>query len=100
MALIKKCKSSLLRGMHGQIGKFFVIRQCRNGIVLAKFPEKSSVKPTARQEQAKMRFKEAVEYAKSIQYDPVKYEAYKKKLKRNQTVFTMAVAEYLTTVKK
>ena len=55
----------LLSGVSGAIGRQVVVRQTRNGVVLAHFPSRSSKPPSEAQLQARARFGEAVTYAKS-----------------------------------
>jgi len=55
----------------------------------------SDVKPSQKQKEKRSKFKEAVQYAKSITQDPAAKKIYQKKIKSTQTVYHFAISEYL-----
>ncbi len=88
-------ENPLLAGIHGALGKTFVIKQYKDKVVYANFPRRSRKKPTATQKDQRQLFKEAVMYAKMILRDPKQKKAYERKLKGKRTVYHAALAEYL-----
>ena len=90
-----RSKNLMLEGMSGAFGKQMVIKQYEYGTVVSRYPDMSGVKPSREQKQRRNRFKEAVAYAKGILNDPKKHAAYKKSLKKGETVYHKAIKEYL-----
>jgi hypothetical protein len=88
-------KRLLLAGVSGHIGKTLVVKQYKGKIVISNFPARSRKKPTKAQKAQRMHFQDAVAYAKEIISDPLKKNAYSRKLKGNRTVFQAALSEYL-----
>lgn len=88
-------ENPLLAGIHGALGKTFVIKQYKDKVVYANYPRKSRKKPTATQKDQRQLFKEAVMYAKMILRDPKQKKAYERKLKGARTVYHAALSEYL-----
>jgi hypothetical protein len=90
-----RTKNLLLEGMSGTFGKQMVIKQYKYGTVVSRVPDMTGIKPSRDQKQSRNRFKEAVAYAKSILNDAKKSAAYKKSLKKGETVYHKAIKEYL-----
>lgn len=93
--MAKNTNNLLLHQLSGHLGKQIVIKRYGKKTILAKYPDMSKVKPSAKQKEKRKNFAKAVAYARSINNDPVKCAAYKKKLKKGQTVFHYAISEYL-----
>ena len=55
----------------------------------------SKVKPSAKQLEAKSKFKMAVHYAQQILADPELKASYEQLVKEGQTVYRYAIAEYM-----
>ena len=64
------------------------------GTVISAMPDMSRVKRSMLQKMAQQKFAEAVHYARSISRNPVKKEAYAKKLKKGRSVYHAAIQEY------
>jgi hypothetical protein len=90
-------ESVILHKMRGQIGKQIVVKQYGNKTVITAYPDMSGIKPSRLQKQKRKKFAAAIEYARSIIYDPVRKAAYAKKLKRGARVYNSAIREYLST---
>jgi predicted HTH transcriptional regulator len=67
----------LTKGWKGAIGKEMVFREFNDKTVSGKFPDMSSVKPSKNQTKRRGIFAEAVKFARSVNNDPAKKEAYK-----------------------
>ncbi|MBL0745591.1 hypothetical protein [Chryseolinea lacunae] len=94
MARLKKTAiTSALSGLLGDL----VIRQTRNGIVVASRPNRSK-KPMPRgQRQSCNRFKEAVIWAKQIMADPRRKATHLAKLKKGESLYRTLVGDYIKT---
>ena len=88
-------KNPLLKNASGKIGKSIVLKNYSYGTVISAYPDMSKVKPSKKQRQAKNRFAEAVQYAKSILANPKKKAALKAKLPRGKSVYHAAIKKYL-----
>jgi hypothetical protein len=84
----------------GAIGKTIVHKQYKDGEVVTKFPDMSDIIASKGQRRFRDLFKEAVAYAQDINNDPEKKKAYKRKIRKNQTVFNAAISEYMKREKK
>ncbi|MGB8192519.1 MAG: hypothetical protein WCF67_11400 [Chitinophagaceae bacterium] len=85
----------LLAGASGAIGKQLIVKNYGSRTVLSAYPDMSGIKPSREQKQKRGAFKEAVAYAQGILKDPAKKAAYKKGLKKGETVYHKAIKEYL-----
>lgn len=83
-----------MQGMSGTLSTI-LLKQYSYGTVISKRPDRSKVKLSPLQKKTNKKFKEAVAFAKSVLQDEAKKKAYKKKLKRNQTIYHAALADYL-----
>ncbi len=92
--------NNILEGLSGSLGKQIVFKQYATGAVVSKMPDMSKVKPSAKQLEAKSKFSEAVNYARKILANPELKAAYQKKLRKGQTVYNFAIAEYMQQYKK
>lgn len=87
--------SILLHRMRGQIGKEIVVKQYGNKTVVTRYPDMHNIKPSKQQKKRRNWFADAVAYAQTILHDPIKRAAYKKKVKKGQTVYHFAIKEFL-----
>ena len=90
----------LLTWIRGAIGKEFVIKHYRYGVVKTKFPDMTRIIASAQQRQCRDLFKEAVAYAKLVIADPVKKKEWQKKTRVKYRVFNAVIREYMTADKK
>jgi len=93
--MAQSVNSVLLHNLRGQIGKQLVVKQYGQKTVVTKYPDMSKVKPSKLQKTKRTAFAEAVAYAQGILYDPVKKNAYAKKLKKGVSVYHAAIKEWL-----
>ncbi len=85
----------ILKGMRGKIGKELVIKQYGSKTVVTKYPDMSNVKPSDLQTNQRIRFADAVAYAKAINNNPEQKAAYQKKVKQRESVYQYAIKEFL-----
>ncbi len=93
--MAQSSNSLLLHQLRGAIGKQIVVKKYGKKTVVTKFPDMTGIKPSKSQKKQRSKFKEAVRYAQAINNDPVQKAAYKKKVKKGQTVYHAAVREYM-----
>ncbi len=93
--MARSTNNLLLHNVSGQIGKQLVVKRYGNKTVITAYPDMSKVKPSKMQKAKRKVFAEAVAYAQAINNDTVKKAAYKKKVKKGQTVYHYAIREYL-----
>ena len=90
----KKLPLSLLM-IRGGIGKQFVIKHYKWGIIMTKFPDMSGIVASKGQRRCRNIFKEAVAYARKVIADPVLKNEWQKKLRRRNGVYNAAVKFYM-----
>ena len=90
----------LLTMIRGAIGKEFVIKHYRYGVVKTKFPDMTKIIASAGQRKCRNLFKEAVAYTKTVIADPVKKKEWEKKVKIKYRVFNRVIKEYMLAAKK
>ena len=78
----------------GAIGKKFVIKHYRNGIVFTKFPDMTGIKASPIQHQCRSLFKEAVAFARSVNNDPVQKKLWGQEFRKG-TVYNNAIRHYM-----
>ncbi|MDB5210929.1 MAG: hypothetical protein JWQ30_1756 [Sediminibacterium sp.] len=88
-------KNIILQGLSGAVAKQLVFKTYAGKTVVSKFPDMSSVKPSAAQESRRMLFREAVSFAKAINNDPVARQKYASKLPAGSSVYQAALKDYL-----
>ena len=66
------------KGIRGGVLKQIVIKQYKHKTIVSKYPDMSAVIPSESQLKEKVRFADAVIFAKEIINDPVKKAAYKR----------------------
>lgn len=84
----------------GAIGKEYVIKHYRYGVIRTKYPDMTHIVASLRQRKCRDLFKEAVAYARAIIADPVKKTAWQKKLRKRNSVFNAAIKEFMLREKK
>ena len=89
-----------LKNLKGTIGKQMVIKKYGDKTVISAYPDMENIKPSPVQEIFRERFKNAVAYARGINNNNEKRKLYSKKVKKHQSVYHYAVAEYLANEKK
>lgn len=88
-------KNSPLEGLSGSIGKQLVFKAYGNTTVVSKHPDMSKVKPSRRQTEKQVLFKQAVAYAQSIIRNPEKRQAYAAKLPKGKSVYHAALQDFM-----
>lgn len=81
-------------GLSGKLGNLIVFRNRGGQTIVATAPKKQEEWSEA-QKQHRLRFQEAVLYAKNSITDEVKKEAYKASAKEGETAYNVAVADFL-----
>ncbi len=84
-----------LRLIRGAIGKKFVIKHYKYGIVKTKYPDMTKIIASIKQRKCRDGFKEAVAYAKQVISDDALKKAWQKKIKRRNGVFNSAIKFYM-----
>jgi hypothetical protein len=87
--------SLILHKVRGAIGKQIVVKQYGKKTVITAYPDMSNIKPSQLQKLRRQKFAAAIKYARTIVNDPVKKNAYAKKLKKGARVYNAAIKEYL-----
>ena len=90
----------LHRLIRGAIGKKYVIKHYRYGVIMTRFPDMTRIIASGKQRKCRNLFREAVAFAMSVMADPVQKEAYKKKLKVRYRLFNRLIKEYMTAAPK
>lgn len=81
------------KGLRGAVLKQVVIKQYKHKTIVTKFPDMSNITPTASQLKEKVRFSDAVTFAKDIISDPVKKANYKRI--EGLSVYHSAIKNYM-----
>src|SRR5450432_1607982 len=84
-----------LRMIQGAVGKSYVIKHYKWGIIMTKYPDMTKIKASPKQRFCRCLFREAVAYAQSVIADPVREAAWQKKLRRRKGVYNEAVKAYM-----
>lgn len=89
------CDDNLLtRGNRGRIGNL-IFRPWGKRTVVSVVPDYTNRKWSKAQKANRMRFRDAMAYARTAMNDPEKLKYYQKKAKGMQTVWNVAVADYM-----
>lgn len=88
-------KNVLVEGFSGAIAKQLVFKSYAGKTVVSKFPDMSSVKPSAAQKSRRDLFRIAVSYARSINNDPVAKKNYAAQLPAGVSVYQAALKDFL-----
>ena len=87
--------SFLMRRIQGAIGKKFVVKHYRKGVVVTRFPDMTKIVASPHQRKCRDAFREAVVWAKKVMADPVTKQAYQRKLKAKRRLFNRLIKEYM-----
>jgi len=90
----------LLTWIRGKVGKDFVIKHYKYGVVKTKFPDMTRIIASAQQRKCRNLFKEAVSYANMVYADPVRKKDWWAKAKNKGHVFNYIIKEYMLAVKE
>ncbi|GGH77942.1 hypothetical protein HNQ91_003993 [Filimonas zeae] len=80
-------------GLSGLVGDLLVFTKRAGKTIVSRKPDKSSVPPTPLQISVRERFREAVQYAKSILSIPAAKAMYEEMTKPGQSAFNLAMAD-------
>jgi hypothetical protein len=84
-----------LRIIQGAIGKTYVIKHYKWGIIKTKYPDMTKIIASPKQRTCRNLFREAVLYARAVIADPVGKASWQKRLRRRNGVYNEAVKAYL-----
>ncbi len=90
--------SPLFKGFSGSVNRRLLYRQCNGITVLSRFPDRSKVVYSERQQQAQKRFSDAVDFARIvIRYAGLKEKyAIKASLLGFRSAWNVAIAEFMS----
>jgi hypothetical protein len=90
----------LLTFVRGAIGKEYVIKHYRYGIIKTKYPDMTKIVASPGQRNCRNLFKAAVKHAQKIMRDPVQKAAWLKRVRKKHLVFNMIIKAYMLAAKK
>ena len=90
----------LLTWIRGAVGKEFVIKHYRYGVVKTKFPDMTKIIASTQQRKCRNLFKEAVAHAKTIYADPLKKKEWHKRARKKHRVFNYIIKQYMLAAKE
>ena len=90
----------LLTWIRGAVGKEFVIKHYKYGVVKTKFPDMTKIIASAPQRKCRNLFKEAVAYAKIVYGDPVKRKVWAAKTRKKHRVINFIIKQYMLAAKE
>ena len=90
-----KGKNILLHGFSGKIGDILVIKQVGDKIILAQAPKKTDKEPTKAQKAHRLKFQEAIIYAKAVLKDEGEKAEYQEKSTISKSEYNVAVADFM-----
>ena len=88
-------KDIISQGLSGAIGKELVFKRYDDKTVVTKYPNMQNVVPSAAQKIQRIKFKEAHNYAKNINDNPVSKAAFALKIPAGKSVYRWAVKEFM-----
>ena len=98
---MKRVKLPLgLRLVQGAIGKKFVMKHYKYGIIKTRYPNMLLIKPSEAQRACRNSFREAVAFAKKDYSDLATRLAWQKKLRKKTRLFGAIVKEYMLMEKR
>jgi hypothetical protein len=83
----------IVHGLSGKLGASVVFVQRAGKTIVRKSPTKSKVPPTASQQQQRLLFKDAVQYAKRVKATPALAALYQPFAQIGKSVYHMAIAD-------
>jgi len=92
--MAKSTTNGLTHAYYGKIGDM-VLRRFGNKSILQKLPDFSGVRWSKAQRANRKRFAGAAGYAHQAMADPDLYSFYKKKAKKGQTAWNVAISDYM-----
>ncbi|MEO6404562.1 MAG: hypothetical protein ABIY51_13505 [Ferruginibacter sp.] len=95
----QKLKFSL-RLIQGAIGKKFVIKHYKWGIIQTRYSDMSKIIASAEQRKCRDLFKEAVAFARTVLADDVLRERWEKRLRKKYRIFNAVIKEYMLMEKR
>jgi hypothetical protein len=95
MAIVIPNGNNSLKDLRGKIGRQFVVKQYGDKIVISSYPRKSKKKPSPLQKNQRIKFLEAVAYAKAAKADPEKAASYNKTKLKGQTIYHAALSDFM-----
>jgi hypothetical protein len=96
----KQAVRLLLTWITGKVGKDFVIKHYKYGVVKTKYPDMTKIIASAQQRKCRNLFREAVAYANTVYADPVKKKEWWTKAKNKGHVFNHIIKEYMLAAKE
>ena len=90
----KKRLPFIYRIIRGAIGKRFVIKHYKYGIIKTKFPNMKNIIPSEAQKQRRRLFRLAVKYAQSIYTNPFLKEEKRRIMRRPKRLFQSLMKEW------
>jgi len=95
----KTSENKLTMHYRGKFGQDFFFRMCGNKSVMCKLHDYSNMVWSGRQQDNRKYFRRAARWAQSVLVDEKVKRYYKKKAKRGQSAYNMAIADYMKTVR-
>ena len=89
----------LLTWITGKVGKEFVIKHYKYGVVKTKFPDMTKIIASAQQRKCRNLFKDAVAFAKTVYADPIRKKQYWDKAMNKGHVFNYIIKQYMLAAK-
>ena len=88
-------KDIISQGLSGAIGKEVVFKIYDDKTVVTKYPNMKNIVPSASQKTQRNKFREAHNYAKKINDNPVSKAAFALKIPAGKSVYRWAVKEFM-----
>ena len=88
-------KDIISQGLSGAIGKEVVFKIYDDKTVVTKYPNMKNIVPSAAQKTQRNKFREAHNYAKKINDNPVSKAAFALKIPAGRSVYRWAVKEFM-----
>ena len=90
----------LLTWITGKVGKEFVIKHYKYGVVKTKYPDMTKIIASTQQRKCRNLFKEAVIYAKEVYADPVRKKEWWARARNKGHVFNYIIKGYMLAAKE
>ena len=84
----------IYRIIRGAIGKRYVIKHYRYGVIMTKYPNMKNIIPSEAQKMRRRLFRKAVKYAQDVYANPVLKEEKRKILRRPTRLFQALIKEW------
>lgn len=82
------------RIIQGAIGKRFVIKHYKYGVIKTRYPNMQNIVPSESQKKTRRLFRLAVRYAKCIYADPIRKEEKRRMMRRPKRLFQALMKEW------